>query len=134
MKEEKGDPAKGEQAQHKADWAGRPASFLIGWGIPMLAAFATNFIAMPMWAVTLVWMAAFAWMGTGCVLNARHCGRQHCIYSGPVLLLGAVAVALVGLEIVSLGRDAFIIVVWTTFAAVALTFVPEWIWGKYVQR
>ncbi len=124
----------GRDEGRKADWAGRPVSFLIGWGIPLLAVLATSFLAIPMWAITLVWVAGFAWMGLGCVLNARHCGRRHCFYSGPILLLGALAVALVGFGIVPLGRDGFIIVVWSTFALVLLTFVPEWIWGKYVRR
>ncbi len=124
----------GREEGRQADRAGRPVSFLIGWGIPLLAVLATSFLAIPMWVITLVWVAGFAWMGIGCVLNARRCGRRHCFYSGPVLLLGAIAVALVGSEVVSLGPHGFVIVVWSTFALVLLTFVPEWIGGKYVRR
>ena len=134
MTSENAMPSSEREDGRKADWAGRPVSFLIGWGIPLLAVLATNFLAIPMWAVTLVWVTGFAWMGIGCVLNARHCGRRHCFYSGPILLLGAIAVALVGFGVVSLGPDGFIIVVWTTFALVLLTFVPERIWGKYVRH
>lgn len=133
MAEEEGGLKDGSQTGREKDWSGRPASFVIGWGLPMMGAFATNFIPLPLWVLTLVWIVAFAWMGIGCVLNARHCGRRHCIYSGPVLLLGALGVALVGFRVVSLGPDGFIIVIWATFAAVLLTFLPELIWGKYVR-
>ncbi len=116
------------------DLSARPVPFLISWGFPMLAAFSTNFIAMPIAAATLIWVTAFAWMGLGCVINARRCHRRHCYYSGPVFLLGAIAVALVGFRIISLGPDGFIMVVWATFGLVALTFVPELIWGKYAGK
>ncbi|MFQ5564378.1 MAG: hypothetical protein ACE5FO_12510 [Parvularculaceae bacterium] len=116
------------------DLASRPVPFFVGWGLPIVIAASTNFIAMPVPVLTLIWIGAFVWMGLGCLINARRCHRRHCYYSGPVLLLGAVAVALVGFRVVSLGPDGFMIAVWGTFGLVALTFVPELIWGKYVSN
>lgn len=117
-----------------SDLSSRPVPFVIGWGLPIVVASSTNFVAMPVAVLTLIWTGAFAWMGLGCVINAQRCHRRHCYYSGPILLVGAVAVALVGFRVVSLAPDGFMFVVWATFALVGLTFVPELIWGKYVSK
>jgi len=86
----------------------------------------------PAWTA-LVWAVALAWMGTGCVLNALRCGRRHCLISGPVLWLGAIAAGLVALGILSNG-NALGEVVNGTLAAAALSFVAEWFWGRYAYR
>ena len=115
------------------DLSGQPLSFVLVWGLPLAIGFGSNFLNLPLWAHTSIWVALFAWMGLACLINARRCHRRHCYLAGPALLLGAIATALVGYEIVSIGQNGFIIVTWGTFFAVLLTFVPELIWGKYVK-
>ncbi|MGH8319846.1 MAG: hypothetical protein ACREUL_18060 [Steroidobacteraceae bacterium] len=81
-------------------------------------------------AGTFLCAGVFAWMGTGCALNARRCARLHCFISGPVLWLGAVAAALVGFRIVS-APHALEDVVNATVVLAVLSWLPEWFWGRY---
>ncbi len=122
-----------ENQQH--DLAGKPVSFILAWAIPGLILFSMNFArgVIPFGAIVVIMAGALLWMGVGCVLNGRRCHRRHCIYSGPILIAGAAAVLLVGFEVIPLGPDGLINVVWGTFALVALTFIPELIWGKYAR-
>lgn len=76
--------------------------------------------------VTIVWAGAFAWMGTGCVLNALRYARLHCYISGPVLWLGALAASLVGIGIVS-APHALEDVVNATVILVVVSWLPEWL-------
>ena len=80
--------------------------------------------------VAAVWVVAFAWMGIGCVLNARRCHRMHCYFSGPILLLGAVAGGLLATGVVSLGALAINNTISITLVLALLSFVPEATWGQ----
>jgi len=53
-----------------SDWVRRPGMGFVWWCFPLGVAIAANFFASPH-ATALVWVVSFAWMGTGCVLNAR---------------------------------------------------------------
>lgn len=91
-----------------------------------------DFINPPLeWTVGIL-ASGFAWMGVGCAINARRCGRRHCFYASPILLLGAVLVLLVGCSVVDFDPDGLIYVTWGTFAGVLLTFLPERLFGKYL--
>ncbi len=122
-------------ARRQSDLAGKPVSFILAWAIPGLILFSMNFAqgVIPFEGIVMIMAGTLLWMGLGCVLNARRCHRRHCIYSGPILIAGAAAVLLVGFEFITLGSDGLINVVWGTFALVALTFIPELIWGKYAR-
>ena len=76
---------------------------------------------------------AFFWMGLACVMNAKRCWRRHCYYSGPILLVGGVAVLSVGFEVVSPGSDGLIVVVGGTLTLALLTYLTGPIFGKYVN-
>ena len=89
----------------------------------------TSAAGLPLRAVAFTWTVAFAWMGTGCVLNALRCHRLHCYISGPVLLAGAAAAAPIGLGILS--GHALNAVVWITTGLVILSFVLETVLGAY---
>lgn len=118
----------------KKDLAARPLPFLLAWGLPLLAFIAANLVedAVRIEATVLILAGSFAWMGIACVLNARRCRRRHCFYSEPVFLVGAAAIFLVGFEIVPLGRERLGAVIGATLALIALIFVSELFWGKYV--
>lgn len=90
----------------------------------------TNFWHLSLPQTALIWAVALAWMGTGCVLNALRCGRRHCVISGPVLWLGAIATGLVALGVLS-GGNALGDAVNGTLVVAALTFLTEWFWGLY---
>ena len=119
-------------ASKDQDLAGKPLSFMLTWGLPILALVSTNIIAMPSWLVVSVLTAALAWMGTACLVNARRCQRRHCYIAGPTFLLGALVTALVGFGVVYAGRDGLIYIVWGTLISAVLSYVPEFVWGKYV--
>lgn len=112
------------------DWSRQPLAILLCWGVPIAIAESTSFLALSLALTALIWTLAFAWMGTGCVLNALRCARRHCFILGPVLWLGAIATALVGMGILP-GRNGLGDVINITAALAALSFLPEWVWGMY---
>jgi len=109
--------------------------FIWAWGIPIVILISVNFLqgTIPISALVVITSAAFTWMGLGCVLNARRCKRRHCYYSGPVFLLGAVGVLLVGFQVIDFGQDGLIYVVSITAGLAILSYATELIQGKYVQ-
>lgn len=112
------------------DWARQPLSIIFWWGLPMTLAISTNFLGLSLALTAFIWAVAFAWMGTGCVLNALRCARLHCFISGPVLWLGAVAAALAGSGVLS-GRHVLSDIINITSVVAILSFLPEWGWGMY---
>ena len=112
------------------DWVRRPSGWIVWWCLPILIGVSTKTLQLPLAETAFIWAAAFAWMGTGCLLNARRCARLHCFISGPVLWLGAIAAGLVGVGVIS---SPYVLnnVVSITAVLACLSFVPEWIWGKY---
>jgi hypothetical protein len=116
------------------DWSRQPASVLAWWGIPIALGASADFLTSSARVVALLWAAVFVWMGIGCLLNARRCHRLHCYFSGPVLLLGAVVVGLLGFGAVTLGPHGLSNAINGTVVLALLSFVPEWVWGKYASR
>ncbi len=86
-------------------------------------------------ARTVVWIGALLWMGAACLANASRCGRMHCYFTGPFFLLMAMATAMHGLKVTSLGPQGW---VWlgTMIAAggFLLWWVPERAMGKFTAR
>ena len=39
----------------------------------------------------VLWIPSFAVMGVACLVNARGCGRVHCIVTGPLFLIASLA-------------------------------------------
>jgi hypothetical protein len=114
------------------DWARSLGGYLIAWGIPSLILVAAGLLDPA--ARAIVWTGVLVWMGAGCLLNARRCGRTHCRYTGPYYLLMIVPVALLGAGVVSFGAWAW----WGLGAMILLGskiiwLVTEVLWGKYRQ-
>lgn len=84
---------------------------------------------------TIGWTAGLAWLAGFCLLNYARCGRVHCLFAGPFFLAMAALTPLIGLGVLSAGRNA-----WNVLGAVILaggvflTCVPEMLWGRYWQR
>jgi hypothetical protein len=113
------------------DWIRNPISLAIWWVVPIVLGNLADHLPLSRPATALVWTAALAWMGLGCILNARRCHRRHCYFSGPIMFAGAIVVALVGWGVVPLGPDGLSLTLWTTFVLVLFSFLPELIWGRY---
>ncbi len=103
--------------------------------LPTVAIVATSLGGVPETVVAVVWTLAFAVMGIACVVNAVRCGRVHCYFTGPFLILIAAVALLHGLRIVPLGPKGW---QWLSLVAIAGTMllltVPERIWGRYTPR
>ncbi len=115
------------------DLTGRKVGRFVLWQLPLIA-FIVGYWVGPI-GRTVLWTAALTAAGTACVANAARCGRLHCYFTGPFLLLGAVVTLTYGLGVLPLGPGR-----WGTIGLVValgscvFACVPEWIWGKYVTR
>jgi hypothetical protein len=100
--------------------------------VPTAAIVATSVGGVGEIVITIVWTLAFAVMGIACVVNVVRCGRVHCYFTGPFLLLVAAAALLHGLRVISLGPKGW---EWLSVVAIAGTIllltVPERLWGRY---
>lgn len=117
----------------RKDWVSS-RNRLVAWDIPTVALIAAAFMSPG--GQTIIWTAALSWMGVACLLNARHCGRRHCYFTGPFFLVMAVLSMLHGSGLVSLGANGWL---WLGVVLVAggyglLWKLPEYLWGTYVER
>lgn len=103
----------------------RGAPALLIWCLPVAMLYAGG-----VWQAGGVWLwaAAFAIMGTGCLLNARRCGRTHCYLTGPVLLLAALWSLLSVFGVVGMHRNLLMLAVVTV---AALAYLAEYPLGRY---
>lgn len=85
--------------------------------------------------LVVIWPLLLTFMGVACLLNARRCGRLHCVITGPFFLVLAGVSLLYGLGIVPLGSHGWQWLVDALFiGGCVLTCVPEWMFGKYLRR
>lgn len=115
------------ESQQRNDLVGSRMAWL-AWRLPNLLVLLGIF-----WSEGRVWLwlPAFLVAGVACLANAARCGRRHCYFTGPVYLLGAAATLLTGLGALSLHWS------WILIGVVAggiLGYVPEWMFGKYVNK
>src|SRR5467141_2003449 len=115
----------------KTDWVRRPTTAFLWWCLPLCIGLAADFFALSLSTAALVWMVLFAWMGTGCLLNAHRCHRLHCHISGYAFVLGAVTAGLLGAGVLELGPRSLNKIIWLTLSVALLSFVPEVVWRKY---
>jgi len=114
-----------------ADLATRRIGFVL-WGVPILALVFTAVVHIGLLSRTLVWTVSLAWLGAACLANAWRSRRVHCHITGPFFLLLAASSLLHGLGILPLRPRG-----WLLIGAILgvgtplLTFVPEWLGGKY---
>ena len=87
----------------------------------------SNRVISPM-ATGVVYVMSTVWIGAGCFINGRSCGRVHCRIDGiafPILsLIGVLNL----LSIVSFDWNLFLLAFLVILVA---SFVPEWTWKKY---
>lgn len=78
-----------------------------------------------------LWIPAFLIMGIACLVNARRCGRLHCYFTGPVLVLAAIYVALAAANLVPLRPGTLLAVVLVSTLLACLAEVPL---GRYRRK
>ena len=113
------------------DCVRQPLGFCLWWGLPLLIGASVRLLQLPFRAGAGVCALLFAWMATGCILNARRCHRVHCYISGPVLLLGGAFAALVASGALKPGPRMFGNLVGAVLIMALLSFVPEMVWKRY---
>lgn len=124
--------ANAEKTAAGKDWARQPLTIVLWWGMPIaIGAAAAGLPRLPARADAGVCALLFAWMATGCLLNARRCHRVHCYISGPVLLLGAILAGLVAAGVIDLGPRTFNSAVSAILVLALLSFAPEIVWKRY---
>ena len=112
----------------------RADSFLAVWGAPILAGLIASFAAPSITWAAGAWSVALAWMGAACLLNARRCGRLHCFFSGPILLVGALLAALVALGQLDANAIGLGAIVTGALVLFGLTYALELALGRYLRR
>jgi hypothetical protein len=106
-------------------------AFLFFW-VPIIALMVTGSANVGRGWLTAVWTTALLIMGAACMVNARRCGRMHCLFTGPFFLVMAAVTLLYGLGVLRLGRNGWNEIGLAIFVGgVGLCCVPELLWGKY---
>jgi len=106
-----------------------PSAFFL-WCVPWCA-FALGFWAPPTMK-TVLWTMSLVFMGIACLVNASRCGRVHCRFTGPFLILCAMASFGYGLGLLPLGPSGWKwIGAGTIIGAITLTCIPELVFGRY---
>ena len=112
------------------DWCRNMTTCVIAWGIPIAGLILSSSLVRDWMAI--VWPVSLVWMGTACLLNGRRCGRRHCYTTGPFFFVMALASALHGFGVIDLGPTGWNwISTITIVGGIALTWVPELIFGRY---
>lgn len=103
--------------------------------LPIAVMLAAGSLALDAWARGLAWAVCLGVMAGACLANARRCGRVHCYFAGPFLLLMALLSLAHGFGFVPLGRQG-----WNWIAAAsllgsfALCVASETVLGRYRRR
>jgi hypothetical protein len=114
------------------DWLRSPHTSLLAWWIPHAAILAGLFAPVPV--RTAIWIIALIWMGTACILNAKRCGRTHCRFTGPYYLAMIIPVLALGLEVISGGLYAWIVLGLVIILGDKLIWwATERVWGKFSE-
>ncbi len=118
-------------ATDRSDLASNRRTQLLLWQLPT-AALMTSLLLEDSRFKTTIWTASLTQMGVACLANASRCGRLHCFFTGPFFLLGALASLLRGMGTIRLAWSR--IGVTMLAGGLILGYLPELIWGKYVNR
>lgn len=116
---------------HRRDLESAPWCYLL-WCAPAALALATSWAygASELSAARAgaLWTLSVAWIGAGCFVNGRRCGRLHCRIDGILFPILAVVGALGTLSLIHVSWNDL----WVAFFVILLlSFAAERIWGRY---
>jgi hypothetical protein len=105
------------------------------WGVPALLAFVGSYAySHSLLTVTeagIFWTVSVAWIGTGCFLNGRSCGRVHCLIDGIAFSVLSFVGALGVISVIAINWSLF----WAAFFVIlAASFGVEFVWGRYSNK
>ena len=119
-----------DTGRRSLDWLQRPGASLSAWWIPKIVIFAA--LLVPVLCRAAIWIAALAWMGAACILNARRCGRTHCRYTGPYYLVMIVPVLVLASGGMSVGTYGWLVLAVLIVAGSGIIWwATERAWGNY---
>ena len=108
-------------------------AFIALWGVPGIAMIAAIGLGPQLRAV--IWTVMLLVMGMACIANARRCGRTHCRFTGPFLIVMAMLVVGHATGILPLGRYGWAILGGATLGGfAALWWGSERALGMFSQR
>ncbi len=110
----------------------RPPWCYLLWGVPAaLTVVANRAYEASLFSLTtagILYTLSVLWIGTGCFINGRSCGRVHCRIDGILLPILGIAGVLNILSVFLFSWNVF----WLVFFAILIaSFVPEWTWKRY---
>lgn len=110
----------------------RTPSIVWLWGVPVAIVITGSVLngthTLSLTGAGILWTVATAWIGVGCVINARHCGRVHCRIDGILFPLLSLVGLLNVLGLVSLNWNVY----WAIFLVIlGASFLLEVFWKKY---
>jgi hypothetical protein len=113
------------------NYEGPPWCYLL-WGVPAIILVAADaaYGASALSSITtgILFVLAVAWIGIGCFINGRTCGRVHCRIDGIAFpILGAVGV----LNLLGIAPFAWNLFLLAFLIILAASFVPEMFWKRY---
>lgn len=106
---------------------GLPA--VLGWAVPFALIVLGSIVEE--WILWL-WIPAFLAIGITCSINAARCGRVHCYAVGPICLVAALLLALIGAGALPQGWVGEI--GYGVLIGVVLAYGVEWVSGRRYVR
>jgi hypothetical protein len=120
----------GPASPRKVDWLADARTSALAWWIPHVAIFAALLAPVPLRVG--IWVVAFGWMGTACIVNSRRCGRTHCRYTGPYYLAMTIVALALGVAPVSIPLAGwFAIASAILLGSKLIWWATERAWGKF---
>lgn len=105
------------------------------WGVPAILAFVGSYAyghsLLTVTEAGIFWTVSVAWIGTGCFLNGRSCGRVHCLIDGIAFPALSIVGALGVLSVIAINWSLF----WAAFFVILVaSFGVEFVWGRYSNK
>jgi hypothetical protein len=112
---------------------GQTPSVVWLWCAPAVIAIGASFLVnnhtVALTAAGVLWTIATAWIGIGCIINARRCGRVHCAIDAVLFPLLSLSGLLNIVGVLAFSWNLY----WAIFFVIlGASFVPELFGTKYV--
>lgn len=120
-------------ANRTQDLVQMPLALLI-WGLPTVSAILANALwsahIISFTAGGIIWILTALWVGVACTINARRCGRVHCLINGILQPLFALSILLSVAGVSALKWNQYVNAYWLILLA---SFIPEFFGMMYLS-